>query len=108
MNTLTVEIEQARAEAVEVNEDSLVIHLVDGRMLTVPLAWYPRLWYGTTAERQKLEVFGNGEYIRWPDLDEDLTVSGIVAGKRSGESQNSLKRWLEQRTSPSKESPDPK
>lgn len=106
MNTLTFEIEQARAESVTVDDEALVLQLVDGRTISVPLAWYPRLWYGTTTERQNFELFGDGEYIHWPDLDEDLTVTGIVAGKRSGESQNSLKRWLEQRNSPKAENPD--
>lgn len=98
MNTLTVEVEQVRAESVQINDDSLIIYLVDGRTLTVPLAWYPRLWYGTEAERQNFEVFGDGEYMHWPDLDEDLTVAGIVAGRHSGESPTSLNRWLEKRT----------
>jgi hypothetical protein len=59
--------------------------------------WYPRLWYGTPEERNKLEIIGDGTLIHWPDLDEDLSVSGVLAGRRSGESQQSLKKWLAQR-----------
>jgi len=80
-----------------INEDALVIELVDGRVITVPLAWYPRLWYGTTEERRHFEITGDGTLIHWPDLDEDLSVSGILAGRRSGESPQSLKKWLTER-----------
>ena len=71
--------------------------LVDGRTVTVPLAWYPRLWYGNAEERSHFELIGDGHYIHWPDLDEDLTVAGILAGRRSGESAASLKEWLSAR-----------
>jgi hypothetical protein len=85
-----------------VSEDGLTIDLVDGRTIIVPLVWYPRLWYGTPAERNHFEVFGDGAYIHWPDLDEDLTVAGLLAGRRSGESSQSLKKWLEARKAPQK------
>lgn len=97
MNSLVVEIQEARAKAVKVSEDSLTVDLVEGRTIIVPLAWYPRLWYGTPKERSNFEIIGDGTIIHWPDLDEDLSVAGIVAGRRSGESPESLKRWLEQR-----------
>lgn len=89
--------ETAKALKVTVNSDALSVDLIDGRTVTVPLAWYPRLWYGTPAERARFEIFGEGTYIHWPDLDEDLTVSAIVSGRRSGESAASLNRWLEGR-----------
>lgn len=82
---------------VAVSEDALTVDLADGRTLLVPLVWYPRLWYGTREERGRLEVFGEGTYIHWPDLDEDLTVQGLLEGRRSAESPASLKRWLEAR-----------
>lgn len=97
MNTLVNEFQQARAQSVRVTEDSLIVDLIDGRTIIVPLAWYPRLWYGTPQERQNFEIIGDGEYIHWIDLDEDLSVSGILAGRRSGESPESLKKWLAER-----------
>jgi len=68
--------------------------LVDGRVISVPLAWYPRLWYGSPEERAHFEIIGDSSIFHWPDLNEDLRVSGILAGKRSGESPESLKKWL--------------
>lgn len=97
MNSLVVEIEEARAQLVTVSEDSLMVDLVDGRTIIAPLAWYPRLWHGTPEERNNFEIIGAGTIIHWPDLDEDLSIAGLLAGRRSGESQQSLARWLEQR-----------
>ena len=97
MNSSVIEIQEAHAQNVEVSEDSITIDLVDGRTIIAPLSWYPRLWYGTPVERNNLEIIGDGAIIHWPDLDEDLSVSGILAGRRSGESQKSLKRWLSAR-----------
>jgi len=94
MNTSPVELQDARAQAVEMREECLVVDLVDGRTMTVPLLWYPRLWYGTEKERAHFEILGDGRYIHWPDLDEDLSIAGMLAGRRSGESPESLKRWL--------------
>jgi hypothetical protein len=82
---------------VEITEDALVISLVDGRVISVPIAWFPRLWYGTSVERANLEIIGDGNYIHWPELDEDLSVAGILAGRRSKENPKSLKKWLESR-----------
>lgn len=97
MNSLAIETQEARAQSVTVSEDSLTVDLVDGRTITVPLMWYARLWHGTPEERNNFEIIGDGTLIHWPDLDEDLSVSGLLAGRRSGESQESLKRWLEER-----------
>jgi len=85
------------------SEDSLTVDLVDGRTIIVPLVWYPRLWHGTPAERNTFEIIGNGTLLHWSDLDEDLSVSGILAGRRSGESQQSLKKWLENRRAQGKQ-----
>ena len=98
MNSLAIEIQEARAQNVAVSEDSLTVDLVDGRTIIVPLVWYPRLWYGTLKERSNFEIIGDGTLIHWPDLDEDLSVSGILAGRQSGESPQSLKKWLAERT----------
>ena len=76
--------------------------MVDGRTIIAPLSWYPRLWYGKPEERANFDIIGDGAIIHWPDLDEDLSVSGILAGRRSGESQQSLKKWLEKRTAQGK------
>ena len=92
MNSLAVEIQEARAQSVTVTEEALTVDLVDGRTLIVPLVWHPRLWHGTPEERSHFEIFGDGAYIHWPDLDEDLTVAGLLAGQCSGESPQSLKK----------------
>lgn len=97
MNSLVIEVKEARAQLVAVSEDSLIVDLVDGRTIIAPLVWYPRLWYGTPEERNHFEIIGDGAIIHWPDLDEDLSVAGLLAGRRSGESQSSLTRWLEER-----------
>lgn len=88
-----------RISGVTVTEDTLTVDLEDGRTISVPLVWYPRLWHGTPAERNSLEIIGNGAYIHWPELDEDVTVAGLLAGQPSGESPVSLQKWLEGRGS---------
>ena len=97
MSSSAVEIRQARAQAVNVTDDALTVDLADGRTITVPLAWYPRLLQASPAERGNWRFVGDREGIHWPDLDEDISVEGLLAGKRSGETQSSLKSWLEQR-----------
>ena len=97
MSSLAAEKREPRARSVVVNEESLTVDLMDGRTIIVPLVWYPRLWHGTAAERNHLEIFGDGTYIHWPDSDEDLTVAGLLAGLPSGESPQSLKTWMEAR-----------
>lgn len=97
MNSLELEIRTTTAQRVTVSADALTIDLTDGRTVSVPLAWYPRLVHGTAKERNKWRLIGDGEGIHWPDLDEDISVESIVLGRRSGESQRSLKEWLEQR-----------
>lgn len=97
MSSLVSEIQEARAQKVLVTDDSLQIDLADGRTIIAPLLWYPRLWYGTAEERNCYQIIGNGEYIHWPKLDEDLTVVGILAGQRSIESAQSLNKWLSER-----------
>ena len=97
MSSLAVEVQEPRGKSVKVYEDAVRVDLVDGRTITVPLAWYPRLWHGSPQERNHFEIFADGAYIHWPDLDEDLTVAGMLAGQRSGESPQSLKKWLDSR-----------
>jgi len=97
MNTSLVEIQVVSAENVAVTDDTLTLDLADGRTISLPVAWYPRLLYATPNERDHWEWIGDREGIHWPDLDEDISVEGIIAGRRSGESQRSLQRWLEAR-----------
>jgi hypothetical protein len=96
MSTLVTE-HDVFAESVRFSDDSMIVHLDDGRELSVPIAWYPRLLNGTKQEREKHELIGDGEGIHWPDLDEDISVEGLLAGKRSAETDSSLARWLEKR-----------
>jgi hypothetical protein len=97
MTTFTIELPPARAQQVHVTEDTLTVDLSDGRTISVPLAWYPRLLQGSMDERNNWQLIGNGSGIHWPDLDEDISVENVVFGKPSGESQRSFQRWLEQR-----------
>ncbi len=90
----TADIPVPQAISVSVTGDTLSVDLSDGRTISAPLAWYPRLAYGTPAERRNCQLIGGGEGIHWPELDEDISVAGLLAGRRSGESQTSLKRWL--------------
>lgn len=90
---------ETSAQSVLVTDESLTVELNDGRSISVPLSWYPRLMHGTAAERNNWQLLGNKEGIHWPDLDEDISVEDILLGKPSGESQSSLKRWIEKRHS---------
>lgn len=85
------------ATSVSVTPDKLVVELDDGRELSVPISWYPRLENGTENERNNFELLASGHGIRWPDLDEDISISGLIAGKPSNESSESLARWLTSR-----------
>jgi hypothetical protein len=93
------EIQTARARAASVTEDTLSVDLTDGRTIAVPTAWYPRLAHATPDERSRWRLIGQGEGIHWPDLDEDVSIDSLLYGRASGESQVSLKRWLESRAS---------
>jgi hypothetical protein len=96
MSTLELEQEPI-AESVTVTDEKLTLDLSDGRTLAVPLAWYPRLMHASSAERGNLRLLGDGYAIEWPDLDEHIGVAGLLAGRRSGESKESLGRWLASR-----------
>jgi hypothetical protein len=86
------------AQDVMIADDTLAVNLSDGHTISVPLAWYPRLLRGTAEERNNWRFIGAREGIHWPDLDEDVSVENLLAGKPSGESQSSFKRWLDGRT----------
>ena len=96
MNTLILEHE-CFATGVSFSGDSFTVHLNDGRHITTPLTWHPRLLAGTKAERENCKLIGGGEGIHWPQLDEDILMDHLLSGHRSHESQNSLKKWLQKR-----------
>ena len=97
----TIELNVSAVEQVTVTLDALTVDLSDGRSLTVPLAWYPRLMNATESERQNWRLIGKGYGIHWEELDEDISVEGLLLGKPSGESQTSFKKWLSDRVSKS-------
>lgn len=98
MSILREEIPAPSAQHVSITEETLTVELIDGRVISVPLAWYPRLVHGTPQERAEWRLIGDGEGIHWPELDEDISVENVILGRPSGESQRSLKLWLEKRT----------
>jgi hypothetical protein len=91
----------ARPSAIDVDlsDDTLHVRLEDGRAISAPLAWYPRLVQGTPHERLNWQLIGAGQGIHWPDLDEDISVKSLLAGRRSDETQESLEKWLASRVS---------
>ena len=93
----SVEVTLARVLSVLVTDDTLSVDLEDGRTVSVPIGWYPRLASGTDSERNNFEISGAGYGVHWPDLDEDVGVEGLLLGKRSSESPNSFERWLNRR-----------
>jgi Protein of unknown function (DUF2442) len=98
MSTSPTEAPVARAEEVRITRDALVIDLADGRTIKAPLVWYPRLQRATPDERGNWRLIGAGVGIHWPDLDEDISIEGLLAGHASGESQESFKKWLDSRS----------
>jgi hypothetical protein len=100
MNSSASEVRIVQARKVRVTSEELVVDLVDGRTFAAPVHWYPRLAHGTPAERRNWTLIGRGEGIHWPDLDEDIAVEDLLAGRPSGESQISLQRWLKTRRPP--------
>lgn len=99
MSISAVEIEIPKAEDVRVTQDTLSVDLNDGRTISVPLEWFPRLVYATPAERNSWTLIGRGHGIHWEAIDEDISVEGLLMGRPSGESLTSFKKWVEQRQS---------
>lgn len=99
MTTSAFELDPPYAVTVAVSSDTLSVELSDGRTISVPLEWYPRLLHGTPEERNHWRLIGRGHGIHWDSLDEDISMEGLLSGKRSGESQASLKAWLASRNS---------
>jgi len=96
MNTLVLE-SQLCIEEVAVDSSRLSIDLSDGRSVTIPLVWYPRLLHATVMERNHWELIGDGQGIHWPDLDEDLSLEGLLNGRPSFESPESFQKWISKR-----------
>ena len=97
--SLTADLQASRAQSVLVTKDSVILELRDGRSISAPLAWYPRLLHATPEELNRWRLIGDGEGVHWPDLDEDLSAENLLMGKPSGESQSSFKRWIKKRKS---------
>ena len=98
MTILARELQVPSATGLAVSDDALAVELSDGRTLTVPLTWYPRLLHATVAERAEWRLIGAGEGIHWPSIDEDISVEALIAGRPSAESDKSLSEWLSRRT----------
>jgi hypothetical protein len=97
INSVTLTLTLVRIVSVTITDDTLTVDLEDGRTIAVPIGWYPRLAYGTSAERANFQISGAGYGIHWPDLDEDVGVEGLLLGKKSTESQASFEQWLQRR-----------
>ncbi len=96
MSTLVIE-QDLTVRSVSVTSNTLSVELSDGRGVSVPLGWFPRLIHATPEERERWELIGRGSGIHWPDLDEDISLEGLLAGRSSAESQQSFGRWLKAR-----------
>jgi len=107
MTISSVATETAAAKNVRVTDRALVVELRDGRVVSVPLAWYPRLAEGSPRERRRWELLGPGIGIHWPDLDEDISVEGLLQGLPSGESATSLDAWRAARKRPANQALQP-
>jgi len=97
MNTLAVEIKIPEALEVSLTDDTLSVDLSDGRSISVPIAWFPRLLHASEQERNNWRLIGRGQGIHWEDIDED-SIEGLLAGRPSGESQQSFQKWLVKRS----------
>ena len=97
MSTSAFELRVPDARDVTVSDDSIRVELSDGRTVSVPLEWFPRLLHATKQERENWRLLGRGHGIHWEGIDEDISVEGLLAGKPSGESQASFKKWLDER-----------
>src|SRR5688572_18005876 len=100
MSTSVTTARPAAASKVRVTDDALIVKLRDGRSVSVPVAWYPRLAEASAAERRRWELIGAGVGIHWPAIDEDICVEGLLRGLPSGESAASLERWRASRKRP--------
>src|SRR5438552_18909691 len=93
MTSLATKQIEIRATSARVSDDALIVDLSDARTVSATLAWYPRLLHGTAAERDDHQYIGEGLGIHWPQLDDDISFEGILAGCLSPECCESLERW---------------
>jgi hypothetical protein len=98
MNISRTKLGEALAQRVTASDEALSVDLADGRTITVPRAWFPRLSHGSPTERANWRLVGGGVGVHWPDLDEDISVESLLARRRSGEGRESLRRWLQARS----------
>ncbi|MEI6389305.1 MAG: DUF2442 domain-containing protein [Spirochaetota bacterium] len=87
----------AHATDCELSQDTISVILGDGRTVSAPLEWFPRLLHATESEKKNWALVGNGEGVHWPDVDEDISISSLLEGIPSQESAASLQRWLDTR-----------
>lgn len=104
MSILAVDIEVPFAISAETTQDTLQVDLSDGRTIIIPIAWYPRLSHASDEELNCWRLIGHGQGIHWDKLDEDISVESLLMGRCSGESQSSLKKWLQTRKNSNKSS----
>ncbi len=97
MSISALEIEAPLIEGVSLSEDTLTADLRDGRTISVPLAWFPRLMHSSPKERENWRLIGSGEGIHWDEIDEDISAKGLLLGKSANESPESFKQWLKAR-----------
>src|SRR6266498_2815146 len=96
MHSLAAELEQtARATSVRVTDETIAVEIEDGRTISVPTAWFPRLLHATAKERANYEIDSVG--VIWPDVEADFSIRGILLGRKSGESPECFKFWLDNR-----------
>lgn len=91
-------LESLTAKTVLVSDRDLSVELTGGQTISIPLTWYPRLAHANQAERNDWQLVGHGSGIHWPKLDEDISVASLLEGRRSGETEGSLSRWLQSRS----------
>ncbi len=98
MTSLTIELlEIPKIQSLNITDDTLSVDLSDGRTISVPLAWYPRLFNASETERDDWRTISEGEGIHWEQLDEDISTKNLILGQPSGESQKSFQKWLNNR-----------
>ncbi len=96
MSTSTADVP---VKDIAITGNKLTVILADGRTITVPLEWFPRLVHATAAERKNWRLIGKGGGLHWPELDEDISIQDLLLGRRSAESRSSFERWLQKRKS---------
>jgi len=92
-----INYETTRARHVVIDEDTITVDLEDGRTVSAPIVWFPRLAHASEEERNNWRFIGDGEGIHWVDIDEDISIENLLFRKASGESQRSFKKWLVKR-----------